>query len=430
MAAPAARQHKYKEPDLPDTPAPLPVNSRRQPLKKSSDLPSQPSTQMDVTTSFKLFVSKRGKKNIKNWMPVPSEVDFNVTIIPGKTTLEEFQSLVASGCDKAVANTGSLVLEVLGKNKKKHELNWFVSIPRVKGWFKCDWVKITNVDSYQLWINAFLNTKVKNPEAFLTLRMTNPTTVIKRGVQADLLAKRAQYQQAVKDNRALKRKAAGDDESDGSAAGTDEDDEEDEIDPEDWNDVNFQMRKILNGCALNKDYDTNTPVFINPSDPNKYVVVTMNACQEWAMCILDPDMPGVNLTSPPRSLLPYCIRGAKKTKLADADPPQPLQSNLSLQQFIVEAIAANVGSLVANANVASSLQPSTHIAPAPPTPPAPSSDSNPDLNPPILEYLQFLRLRDVSMVHKILIENDIISHKYFRPGSSLSRNEIRQFGLK
>ncbi|OAV84812.1 hypothetical protein PTTG_31038, partial [Puccinia triticina 1-1 BBBD Race 1] len=114
---------------------------------------------MDVTTSFKLFVSKRGKKNIKNWMPVPSEVDFNVTIIPGKTTLEEFQSLVALGCDKAVANTGSLVLEVLGKNKKKHELNWFVSIPRVKGWFKCDWVKITDVNSYQLWIDAFLNTK-------------------------------------------------------------------------------------------------------------------------------------------------------------------------------------------------------------------------------------------------------------------------------
>ncbi|OAV92608.1 hypothetical protein PTTG_00752, partial [Puccinia triticina 1-1 BBBD Race 1] len=42
MAAPAARQHKSEEPDLPDTPAPQPVNSRRQPLKKSSDLPSQP----------------------------------------------------------------------------------------------------------------------------------------------------------------------------------------------------------------------------------------------------------------------------------------------------------------------------------------------------------------------------------------------------
>ncbi|OAV89480.1 hypothetical protein PTTG_28686 [Puccinia triticina 1-1 BBBD Race 1] len=369
----------------------------------------------DVSTTFKLFISTRAKNNKKIWEPVPGEQGFVVTIVPGKTSLNQFQALVVAGCDEVVPNTGSIVKDAI--KKKKYELNWFASIPRVKGWHKSDWFKIINADSYQLWINMFLTTTVKNLEACLTLRMTNPVAVLKRAQQADLLAKRAKYQQVAKTKKALKRKAGVDDSDDSTGTAVDNK----EIDPKDWNNVNFQMREILDNCSLNKDYNPNTPVFINPADPNKFIIVTMNACQEWANCILDPDLLGVNLTSPPHSLLPYRNRGSKKPKL-DNEPPQPLLSDSALQQFIADAIAAKVG---LHANEASS---SSRLAVSAP-PPAPLSDSNPAMDPPIIEYLQYLQLRDIPAVHAALLTNDILSHKYFGKGSSLSWAEIKGFGL-
>ncbi|OAV86394.1 hypothetical protein PTTG_29933, partial [Puccinia triticina 1-1 BBBD Race 1] len=140
-----------------------------------------------------------------------------------KTSLDQFQALVVAGCDEVVPNTGSIVKDKI--KKKKYELNWFASIPQVKGWLKSDWFKIVNADSYQLWIDMFLTTTVKNTEACFTLQMTNPATVLK----------------LAKSKKALKRKAGVDDSDDSNETAVDNK----EIDPKDWVNVNFQMCKIL-----------------------------------------------------------------------------------------------------------------------------------------------------------------------------------------
>ncbi|OAV87306.1 hypothetical protein PTTG_09246, partial [Puccinia triticina 1-1 BBBD Race 1] len=174
--------------------------------------------------------------------------------------------LVATGCDQSVANSADIILEAL--EKKKLELFWYASIPLIPGWLKSDWFKIIDSSSYQKWIDAILAKKKKIYKATLALRMPSPIEAVKRGKQADLLAKRVKYKKSIQGQKDRKRKTKDSDDS------SDGDDEEAEIDPEEWNDVNFHMRAIMDAYPLRVEYDTKIPVFVHPSDPNRQIIPT------------------------------------------------------------------------------------------------------------------------------------------------------------
>ncbi|KNZ48828.1 uncharacterized protein VP01_538g6 [Puccinia sorghi] len=139
-----------------------------------------------------------------------------------------FQAKVIAGCKANFNNTGWIIQDCL--EKEDHELFWYGFLPRVKGWLKCD-------------------------------LMTNPTETAKLSHQDDLLCRK-------------------------SGEESNDEVEEAELDPDEWNDCNFNMQAIYNKYPVQPEYDRKIPVFVDPANPNRYILITAAACQEWAMAIV------------------------------------------------------------------------------------------------------------------------------------------------
>jgi hypothetical protein len=221
-------------------------------------------------------VASKSKQKKKIWVQVTSKNDFAVNIVPGETAYDDFQDLVAAACDLEVPNSGDIVAE------NKPDLIWNVYMCRVKGWLKSDSRTLTSADSYGNWITAIMACKKKDVPISLALRMDNPADIVKRGKQADILAKRAKIKKAIELKKTSKRKA-GDDGDDVVLLSEDNDEE---IDPEDWNDVDFHMRALFDANPINVEYDGLCPVFLHPTVAGKFILLTMDACQEWAITIV------------------------------------------------------------------------------------------------------------------------------------------------
>ncbi|KAA1102582.1 hypothetical protein PGTUg99_019466 [Puccinia graminis f. sp. tritici] len=356
-----------------------------------------------ITTSLKLYVSSKSKQKKKIWVQVTSKNDFTVTVVPGDTSYEEFQDHVAAACDREVPNSGDIVAE------NKPDLFWNVTLSRVKGWLKGDGRTLTDAESFDDWMAAILaSCKKKDVPITLALRMTNPADIVKQGKQADILAKRAKLKKAMELKKAAKRKAGDEDDEDMSG------DEDNEIDPEDWNDVDFHMRALFDANPINLEYDAHCPVFLHPTVTGRYILLTMEACQEWAIGIMDEKSPGVNMMSPPKNLTWEDLGSTKKKQKTAASATPTGEDKATWCRMMVEAFV-EVGKARASANDA-----------------PPGSDGipyQPDSETQIVDYLRFLNIRNLDSVHNVLTSNDILSHKMFRPGSSLSRQEVLSLGL-
>ncbi|EFP81645.1 uncharacterized protein PGTG_07894 [Puccinia graminis f. sp. tritici CRL 75-36-700-3] len=381
-----------------------PLQSLTQPVDQGIQIVAGKS-EYKIVTSLKLYVASKSKQKKKIWVQVTSKDDFFVKIVPGETAFDEFQDMVAAACDLNVPNSGDIVAE------NKPDLNWNVYMCRVKGWLKSDARSLTDVESYNDWVAAILACKKKDVAINLALRMDNPADAIKRGKQADILAKRAKIKKAIELKKTVKRKS-GDDVEEMVLLSEDNDEE---IDPEDWNDVDFHMRALFDANPINREYDSLVPVFLHPSVPGRFLLLTMAACQEWAMAIMDEKQPAVNMLNPPKSLTWEDLGAPRKKHKAVVGPSQPLaEEKAEWCRMMVDAFA-EVGKARAKENEA-----------------APASDGipyQPDSDAPIVDYLRFLNVRNLETVLDILCSNDIHSHKMFRPGSSLSRQEVLSLGL-
>ncbi|KAA1083230.1 hypothetical protein PGTUg99_014766 [Puccinia graminis f. sp. tritici] len=358
--------------------------------------------EFNITTSLKLYVASKSKQKKKIWVQVTSKDDFTVKVVPGDTSYEDFQDLVAAACDLAVPNTGDIVA------KNKPDLSWNVTIGRLKGWLKADAKTLTDSDSYDNWIAAFVACKKKDVPIALALRMANPADIIKRGKQADILAKRAKIKKARELKKTSKRKAGDVEDEDLS------EDEEEEIDPEDWNDVDFHMRALFDANPIDREYDAHIPVFLHPTVPGRFILLTMEACQEWALGILDEKQPAVNMLSPPKKLTWEDVGSPRKKMKTMQAPENNGEDKAMWCRMMVEAFT--------EARKATSKE----------IDPPPGSDGlsyQGDSECPIVDYLHFLKVRNLDRVLDVLTASDIHSHKFFRAGSSLAREEVLSLGL-
>jgi hypothetical protein len=106
--------------------------------------------------------------------------------------------------------------------------------------------------------------------------MTNPAKVAQRAEMEDLLAAQAMKDKAA---QALKRKETNDD--------SDVEESED-LDAKEWDTINVYMKQLFKAHLINAKYDCHTPVFIDPSNPRHYILLTVDACQEWAQALVSP----------------------------------------------------------------------------------------------------------------------------------------------
>ncbi|KAA1098961.1 hypothetical protein PGTUg99_007360 [Puccinia graminis f. sp. tritici] len=238
--------------------------------------------------------------------------------------------------------------------------------------------------------------------------MLNPANIVKRGKQADILAKRAKLKKAIKLKQTTKRKAG--DQSDDDLV----EDDNDEIDPEDWNDVDFHMSALFDANPIRPKYDSHCPVFLHPTVAGRYILLTMAACQEWAIAIMDEKFPAVNMLNPPKSLT-WEDLGSPSKKQKTTQGPSPIAEDKAIWcRMMAEAFVKATRSR-ANETEA-----------------PPSSDGIPcvsNTEAPIADYLRFLNIRNHDGVLELLTSNNIHSHKMFRSGSSLGRQEVLSLGL-
>ncbi|KAA1096631.1 hypothetical protein PGT21_023416 [Puccinia graminis f. sp. tritici] len=234
--------------------------------------------------------------------------------------------------------------------------------------------------------------------------------------KVDLLAKRVAQQAAIDKDRALslKRKSTGDDDSKGGSPPPDGD-----LEPEDWDNINFHMKRIYDKYPIKSDYDPKIPVFVNAGETNKYILLTNKACQEWGIALAGITE-GVDMDTPPRSL-PYESLQATRRKKAQVVPPvgghAPGQAPGQMPSMMeIIALADALNARRSKGDIEAILS-------------SPGHSLDPDEDPPMADYLTFLgkKLVNPDAVLEILISNKMMSHKTFAGG--LRRSDVCGLGL-
>ncbi|KAA1066927.1 hypothetical protein PGT21_012427 [Puccinia graminis f. sp. tritici] len=355
---------------------------------------------------------------------------------------DEFRRHIIRACNSEIANSETIIQA--GLDSQKYDITWTGSIDRVAGWKKGDKIRIDSSLVFEAWMNAIRTTK--KPEVALLIKMVNPNTSIQQGKKVDLLAKRAAQQAAIEKDRALsmKRKATGDDDSEGGTPPLDGD-----LEPEDWDNINFHMKRIYDKYPIKSNYDPKIPVFVNAGNTDQYILLTNKACQEWGIALVSPFIgssfimqslylplhlvstslhipnqagitEGVNMDTPPPGLHYESLQATRRKKaqvvapLPDQPPPQAPGQNPSMIDVIALADAINARRSKGDVDVA---------------PSSPGHSHCPDDDPPMAEYLAFLgkKLVNPDAVLETLISNEMMTHKTFAGG--LKRADVCGLGL-
>ncbi|KNZ48641.1 hypothetical protein VP01_551g7, partial [Puccinia sorghi] len=328
-----------------------------------------------------LFIPAKNKKDKKTWVGVSDQTEILVEY--GLTSFGDFQNWVAVTCNTAFANTGSIITKSF--EYRTLTIKWLATISRTQRFLKKDKFQVDCHAAYLDW----LKTAAKNgkSEDNLTLTMPNPSDTIKQAAKEDLLAAHAAHQQAMKDTSAKQKSAAGED-------------EEDYLDDEELDVPNLTNVKC----------DRHLPVHIDPANPHWYILITLEACQEWGRALVSlyfsfnscmEQTPGVTPKSPPQ-LLPYItLKGAKQAKMNELAPdPSPGGSGANTIMPAQHQARLNVNSPL------SSPPNETHLK----------------------GHIDFLGIRNKEDTLSKLIANGFNSHKVFKsPG--LLCSELRELGL-
>ncbi|KAH9465161.1 hypothetical protein Pst134EA_013052 [Puccinia striiformis f. sp. tritici] len=149
---------------------------------------------------------------------------------------------------------------------------WWGSIPNVTEWNKSAKNQVHNSSDYAVWLNAACNTKKKL--IGLNIKMPHPGDAKKRAEKEDLLAKQ---EASSGGNGGGGEDGEGDSNDDSNGDGS-----ESKIDADKFDDINFHMRKIHAVHPVNVLYDRIHPIYQDPANPQRYILLTLAAMQTWA----------------------------------------------------------------------------------------------------------------------------------------------------
>ncbi|KAI7966177.1 hypothetical protein MJO29_001925 [Puccinia striiformis f. sp. tritici] len=240
---------------------------------------------VELTTNFKLYIADRTRARKHIWRPHSPAEKFTILLPtgPGRHSFAEFRAMVASRCNDAVAGTESFIVDSLESGSD--EIKWTVTVRGTK-----DYKKATPINTEQLydtWIN--LLHRHKSTEATLDLKMANPTAAVQRAHNASLLTRQ---------NLARAATTAC---AQSSQNRNNDDVEVSDVEGEDFDEVNVHVNRIYAIHRFDATYDCDFPVYIDPGNTRRYIVLTAGNCQIWARALLQ-EQRGVSLHSPPRSL--------------------------------------------------------------------------------------------------------------------------------
>jgi hypothetical protein len=229
---------------------------------------------MKIMIGLKLFIAKKTTHKKKTWGPVNSTHDFPITVTVGKTSFESFQKLVARACNNQFNNTGTIILK--GLSARLQGILWYGSIARAPSFAKKDHFEINAPLPYKEWLEAAC--ALGRAKVALAIHMTKPAKIAQRAEMEDFLAAQALKDEA---SQAAKHKATNAD-SEGK--------ESKDLDAEEWDTITVYMKRLFKEHLINAKYNQHTPFYDNPSNPRRYILLTIDACQEWAKALVSPDL--------------------------------------------------------------------------------------------------------------------------------------------
>ncbi|KAH9466097.1 hypothetical protein Pst134EA_013943 [Puccinia striiformis f. sp. tritici] len=240
---------------------------------------------VELTTNFKLYIADRNRARRRIWRPHSPADKFTIILPtgPGRPSFAEFHVLVANRCNDAVAGTESLIVDSLESGS--NDIKWAVTVRGTKEYKKATLINTEHL--YNTWVN--LLHRQKQTEATLDLKMANPTAAERRAHNESLLT------------RQTLARAATTARAQNSQNRDNDDVEVSDVEGEDFDAVNVHVNRLYALHRFDATYDRDFPVYIDPGNTRRYILLTVGNCQIWAQALLQQEQ-GVSLHSPPRSL--------------------------------------------------------------------------------------------------------------------------------
>lgn len=184
------------------------------------------------------------------------------------------QTQVANACNQEFINTGPIILKSISSLNMKIE--WLSTIARTPQFLKKDKYQLSCQADYINWLETVVN--AKKSKVGLLLTMANPGEALKRATKEDLVG-------AYMAHEAAKQRAAGKQKTQEGDNNSDDLDDGD-LNAVDWERVNIHMDKIYAKNLTKVKYDRHLPVYLDPANPDHYILVTLEACQVWAHALV------------------------------------------------------------------------------------------------------------------------------------------------
>ncbi|KNZ58175.1 hypothetical protein VP01_1981g4 [Puccinia sorghi] len=232
----------------------LPPNSGPVNPKANTQVIIEINQKIYFSTTFKLFYAKKGKtKNF--WKGISSPKAFKIVLDAQSTTYEDFIEKVASESNERFASTGQLIRDATRTGVLPIE--WHVYLlrsPSLPKFSKDSQYLITNQASFSHWIKAVAALCKDEVFAGLQLKMEIPGVVETRNACS---SRRRNQGTSNKPNQ--------------------------DVSPSVFEDsVNLYLEKLYEEHLPNKKDDNQFPVFIDPCNSNRYILLTIGAMQIWA----------------------------------------------------------------------------------------------------------------------------------------------------
>ncbi|OAV88310.1 hypothetical protein PTTG_29073 [Puccinia triticina 1-1 BBBD Race 1] len=166
---------------------------------------------INCTTSFKLFYQKNQGQTKPTWKAIPYGKKFKIEIAVDSMNFEAFQKAVADACDKQFSNAGKIIEDAVECGFP--HLDWIVimNLRDAAEFKRAENYTVNDQQSYAHWMATVVDNARDRTEAWLELKMVNPTEVQRQATAANEVQEHVLTTQAAKDAAsASKRKAPND----------------------------------------------------------------------------------------------------------------------------------------------------------------------------------------------------------------------------
>ncbi|PLW37415.1 hypothetical protein PCASD_09916 [Puccinia coronata f. sp. avenae] len=223
----------------------------------------------DCAISFIVSISEKNPKSKKtSWVALKPRSDLTVVLVPNKNlTLKFLHDRVASKCDKDFNKISCMILD--GTHSSPPTITWSGYILKNKKYPKSNPLIIFDECSFCQWISEISSSG--HNKGGIIIWMDNPKDEQTRVHKENLLARMMKQLDACRQGP-----SAWAHESEVKA-----DDELDAPEPE-FEDLDVHVDEIFAKYGMVKDYDQIHPVYLDPTDPDRFLLLTSGNVIKWA----------------------------------------------------------------------------------------------------------------------------------------------------